>query len=170
MDRCFERYRKINQMRSVVIHDAIDIENDLTAMLLHFLVHTDYRRHDILRAFVFEAEFCSFMHMRKMLSLIFDLFPDSIPCLSEADAKELRRDLNQLILGRDMFAHGRIIIDGRTEKVFIKYYREKPTEREITEETLTEFKESVQKIDDKIQILNEYFRDNEFTEELSIRD
>lgn len=159
-----KKYRWFTQLRSVVIDEALSIENLLTVVLLHFLVHTDYRRHKALRTLIFEAEFCSFMQRRKMLSTIFDLFSDSITCLNKKEAKQLRRDLNGLILNRDMFAHGRIIIDGPTEKVFIEYYRNGPTETEVTEEFIQQFKASAEVIEGKLRVLNEFFRDNEFNE------
>ena len=100
-----------------------------------------------------------------MLSMIFDLFSDSLTCLSKEEAKQLRRDINNLILHRDMFAHGRIVIDGKTEKVFVEYYRDGPTETEVTEEFLEEFKKSATAIGEKLGVLNEFFRENEFTED-----
>ncbi len=160
-----EKYSWFTQMRGVVIHEALEIENSLTIVLLHFLVHTDYRRHMLLRTLIFEAEFCSFMQQRKMLSMIFDLFSDSLTCLSKEEAKQLRRDINDLILHRDMFAHGCIIIDGKTEKVFVEYYRGGPTETEVTEEFLQKFKKSATAIQEKLRVLNEFFRENEFTED-----
>lgn len=160
-----EKYRWFTQMRSIVIDEALYIENYLTIVLLHFVVHTDYRRHKILRTLIFESEFCSFMQQRKMLSMIFDLFSDSITCLSKDGAKQLRRDINDLILHRDMFAHGHIIIDGPTEKVFVKYYRGGPTETEVTEEFLQKFKKSADAIREKLRVLNEFFVENEFAED-----
>ena len=160
-----EKYSWFTQMRGVVISEALEIENSLTIVLLHFLVHTDYRRHMLLRTLIFEAEFCSFIQKRKMLSMIFDLFSDSLTCLSKEEAKQLRRDINNLILHRDMFAHGRIIIDGKTEKVFVEYYRGGPTETEVTEEFLQKFKKSATAIQEKLRVLNEFFRENEFTED-----
>ena len=160
-----EKYNWFTQMRGVVINEALKIENSLTIVLLHFLVHTDYRRHRLLRTLIFEAEFCSFIQKRKMLSMIFDLFSDSLTCLSKEEAKQLRRDINNLILHRDMFAHGRIIIDGKTEKVFVEYYRGGPTETEVTEEFLQKFKKSATAIQEKLRVLNEFFRENEFTED-----
>ena len=160
-----EKYNWFTQMRGVVINEALKIENSLTLVLLHFLVHTDYRRHRLLRTLIFEAEFCSFIQKRKMLSMIFDLFSDSLTCLSKEEAKQLRRDINNLILHRDMFAHGRIVIDGKTEKVFVEYYRGGPTETEVTEEFLQKFKKSATAIQEKLRVLNEFFRENEFTED-----
>lgn len=160
-----EKYWWFTQLRGIVIDEALRIENHLTIVLLHFLVHTDYRRHKVLRTLIFESEFCSFMQQRKMLSMIFDLFSDSITCLSKDEAKQLRRDINDLILHRDMFAHGQIILDGPTEKVFVKYYRAGPTETEVTEEFLQKFKKSAEAIREKLRVLNEFFRENEFAED-----
>jgi hypothetical protein len=160
MQRCYEKYRRFTEMRSVVIEAALEIENFLTIVLLHLLVGADYSRHTLLRAFVFEAEFCSFMQKRRMLSMIFEMFPDSFPFLPSKDAKRIRRELNHLILERDMFAHGNLFIDGRTERIFIKYYRGGPVQTELREETVNQMLKRCKYIEEKLYNLNEFLREN----------
>jgi hypothetical protein len=165
-ERFHEKYNKFTQIRSIVIDDSLEIENLLTIVLLHFLVHKDYRRHRLLRTLIFEAEFCTFMHQRRMLSLIFDIFPNSLSCFTEEEGKQLRRNINDLILDRDMFAHGHIFIDAQTEDVVIRYYRGGRKERVIADNFLDGFKKMVRDIDEKLSLLNENFRENEFVEDV----
>jgi hypothetical protein len=120
--KCLEKYNHFTQMRSIVIDTALNIENSLTIVILHFLAGKDYSLHNLLHEFIFDAEFCSFMQKRKMLSMIFEMFPSIPTVISVEEGKDLWRRINDLIITRDMFAHGIIFIDGKTDKVVLEYY------------------------------------------------
>jgi hypothetical protein len=160
LKRYQDQYKFFTLMRSEVIDEALDIENFLTVIILHFLVGKDYSRHKLLRALVFEAEFCSFMQKRKMLSLIFEMYPKAFPFLSDAEAKRVRRELNDLILDRDMFAHGTIVIAGPEGKVIIEYYRGGKTETELNEETLPRILHRCEYLREQFKKINDFLRDN----------
>jgi len=158
--KCQEKYNHFTEMRSIVIDTALIIEHYLSVVILHFLVGTDYSRHELLREFIFDAEFCSFMQKRKMLSMIFEMFPSISEVLSDGESKELRRQINELILHRDMFAHGNICIDAEKDKVIIEYYRGGKKETEISPNVISEITKSSNSIKEKLHMLNEYFREN----------
>jgi hypothetical protein len=160
--KCQKIYNHFTSMRSIVIDAALNIENFLTVVILHFLVGTDYSRHRLLREFVMDAEFCSFMQKRKMLSMMFEVFPNISKALSADEGKDLRRRINDLILARDMFAHGDICIDAEGDKVIIEYYRAGKKEKEIDSDMVSEIIESSRVIGEKLTKLNEYFRENKF--------
>lgn len=108
----FERlYSKFTAVRSEIIDAALWVENTLTVFILHALIGEDYSRHKLLRAFVFEAEFCSFMQKRKILSMLFEEFSTQITCINTAESKVLRREINEIIETRNIFAHGHIVVD-----------------------------------------------------------
>ena len=95
-----------------------------------------------------------------MLSTVFDLVGDQITCLTSADAKALRRDINHIILTRDMFAHGVIYFDGMKEAFVIRYFRGKQAETTLTEQLRDEFLQAYDRIEDQLTILNDFFREN----------
>ena len=134
-----QKYNRFKKMRAEIIEEALYIENLLTITILHFLVGTDYSRHGLLRALIFESEFCTFMSKRKMLSNIFQMYSDKITCINKKDSKLLRGQLNQLILERDMLVHGVMLMRGSKGKVIIEYYRGEPIEEEIDANFLKQF-------------------------------
>ncbi len=155
-----QKYKHFKKMRAEIIEEALYIENLLTVTILHFLVGTDYSRHGLLRALIFESEFCTFMNKRKMLSNIFQMYSDKITCISAKESKLLRSQLNHLILERDMVVHGDIFIKGLTGKVLIEYYRGEPLEQEIDDNFLKSFKKRCKLVDRLLSKTNEYFRRN----------
>lgn len=161
-EKDFEHYQRQHKfftaMRSEVLDEALDIENLLTIVILHCLVGKDYSRHKLLRALVFEAEFCSFMQKRKMLSLIFEMYPTAFPFLTTEEAKRVRRELNVLILDRDMFAHGTIVFVGPEGKVMIEYYRGRKTERELNEDVLQTILVSCEYLREHLGKINDFLR------------
>ena len=159
-DEHFEGYQNFTQMRSSVIDAALKIENALTVVILHFLVKDDYSRHGLLRALIFETESCSFMQKRKMLSAMFEMVGDEITCLPKSDAKELRRDINAIILIRDMMAHGVIYYDGASESFVIRYFRGKQTESPLADKLYDEFLVLCNRVDNRLTTLNQFFREN----------
>jgi len=158
--KCQEKYDHFTKMRSIVIDAALRIEHTLSIVILHFLVGTDYSRHNLLREFIIDAEFCTFMQKRKMLSMIFEMLPDISQILSPEEGKDLRRRLNDLILNRDMFAHGVIFIDAHPDNVIIEYYRGGKKEIKINSEIVSDIIKSADVIEEKLHTLNEYFREN----------
>ena len=159
-DRFQKLYNHVNSERSRVIDSALKIENTLTIVILHTIVGKDYSRHRLLRTLVFEAESCSFMQLRKMLSLIFELFRDKIDVLTDSESKVLRRNLNDIITFRNMFAHGQIVIDAPTNDVLITHYQGGPKETVVTVELIDEYIVKCIEVDTSLKTLNDYFKVN----------
>lgn len=122
--------------------------------------YNDYSRHRLLRTLIFDAESCSFMQLRKMLSLIFDLFQDQISILTKDESKKLRRQLNDIIIFRNMFAHGDICINAPTSEVLIQYFQGGQVETVISEGLINDFVEKCKEVDICLRKLNEYFRNS----------
>ena len=155
-----EKYEKFKIIRGEVVEAAIDIEGMLTAIICHFLVGRDYYRHELLRALIFDKESCTFMQKRKMLSVIFEMFPDSFDFLDKTESKKLRRKINDLILQRDMFAHGEISTDAENDDVLIEFYRNGKVQTKIDEQYTDDIFESCRWIQDQLYKLNEFLREN----------
>ncbi|MGM0858716.1 MAG: hypothetical protein ACQEW0_16785 [Pseudomonadota bacterium] len=100
------------------------------------------------------------MQLRKMLSLIFELFHDKIDFLTNEEAKELRCHLSEIINFRNMFAHGQLLIDAPTSDVLIKHYHGGQKETVITDEKIQEFVGKCKSADEILRKLNEFFREN----------
>jgi hypothetical protein len=155
-------YNEYSNMRSEVIDAALHIENTLTIILLHFFVGEDYKKHRLLRAFIFEAEFCSFMQKRKMLGLLFEQFSNQITVLNDAESKLLRREISSIIEMRNIFAHGHIYIDAQDFSVYIKHYQSGPKEVKITKATLDEYIKKCDTCHRIMSELNTFVRANQF--------
>ncbi|GBE36211.1 hypothetical protein BMS3Bbin07_00355 [bacterium BMS3Bbin07] len=92
--------------------------------------------------------------------MIFVIFPSLSEVFSNEENKDLRRQINELILNRDKFAHGNIFIDAENDKVIIQYYSRGKRETEISPEVISEITKSADFIKDKLHVLNDYFRTN----------
>lgn len=159
-EKYLAKYKQFKKYRSEIIEAALEIENLLKVVLLHFLVGQDYPRQKLLRAFVFDADFCTFMQKRKMLSLIFEIFPKSFDFLTPDDSKKLRQDINELVLERNIFAHGNIFIDTRDGSVLMEYYQGGIRKEKIDEERIQSILEKCKSIDRLLVELNEFLRNN----------
>ena len=120
--RAMASYEKAKGIRSSIIDEALMVESKLISVIIAFIFgehrKSNRREMDLIMSFVFNAEFCTFMLKRKMLSKIFNICGNSIDCISKEDGKKLRRKLNEIILVRNKFAHGQILVDGFTYEPF----------------------------------------------------
>lgn len=157
-DKAYNAYELIRPIRNLIVESAILVESSLTVAILHFMVGVDYVKQDILRSFVFEAEFCTFMQKRKMLSKIFDTEGKNITCISKEEAKYLRKEINNIILERDKFAHGIIIIDCKEYQAMIQYHRNGTQIDKIKSEHGDEIYEKCQKCIYILGKLTEFFK------------
>lgn len=157
--RCQEKYNYLTKIRSFVIEKAVAIERLLTTLLLHFLVGINYNQHHLLRDFIFDAEFCTFMHKWRMLRKVFAIYPKIDECISKEEGKLLRKDLKEIISKRNMFAHGDIFIDAETENIIIEYYEDGRKELVISEDVVEEICNTCALVREKLFELNDYFRD-----------
>jgi len=132
-------YRRFAAMRAEVLERALEVEYDLVKVIVHGLHGRDYPRHRLLRALVFDTPSCTFMDKRRMLSQLFNLFPERFVHLDTEKGKALRRDLNEIILTRDLFAHGQLCIDGGSQQAVMQIYRDGIQDVIIDEATLTVF-------------------------------
>ncbi len=153
-----EKYKQFKKYRSEVIEAALEIENLLTIVLLHFLVGQDYSRHKLLRSFVFDAEFCTFMQKRKMLSLLYEMFPNSFDFFTQDESKKLRKYINDIITERNKYAHGNIFIDTRNGDAFIEYYQGRQKREEIDENKIHDIIKKCELIDNMLSELNEFLK------------
>lgn len=130
-------YEKSKNVRSRIIEKALNVESLLTGVILTFILGAGLhsRESRILKLLVFDAEFCTFMQRRKMLSKIFNMCGDELDCLTPEEGKVLRRTLNEIILEKDKFAHGRLLIDGLNYRPWIIYQRNGEQREVIDEET-----------------------------------
>lgn len=155
------QYLKFTRLRGKIIDAALDIEGLLTAVLLHFLVGSDYKRHDLLRTLIFDAEFCTFMQKRRILSRLFEMYPSERLGTTVTNAKILRQELNQLILDRDMFAHGTLFVDASNDKLFIRFSRNGEREIEVNNETVRKTLKRAEKVSKTLSHLNEYLANHD---------
>jgi hypothetical protein len=81
--RAISSYEKVKDIRTRVIEEALGIESSLTITIITFILgEKKYRELRILRSLIFDAEFCTFMQKRKMLSRIFDICGVKIRCFT----------------------------------------------------------------------------------------
>lgn len=163
----WEKHKKFEKKawvhRSQVLEASLMIETLLIATISHLIVGQDYARFHLLRYLVFDAEFCSFMQLRKMLSMVFTLFDVQITCLSKEEGKTLRSEINNIIKIRNMFAHGLSIIDANEERYSIRYYDSGPVLKVISDDFVNSFLEKCKETRDMLRILNEFLRENSLT-------
>jgi hypothetical protein len=155
-----EKYKKFKRFRSEIIEAALEIENILTTVLLHFFVGQDYSRHKLLRSFIFDAEFCTFMQKRKMLSQMFEMFPKSFDFFSPEESKKLRQHINNIVLERNIFAHGNMFIDARDGSITIEYYQGGAKREKIEEKRIRDTLKQCISSQKMLFKLNEFLRNN----------
>lgn len=159
--RAISSYEKVKDIRSRIIEKALDIESSLTLTIITFILgEKKYRELRLLRSLVFDAEFCNFMQKRKMLSRIFNICGERIQCFTVEEGKQLRRNLNRLILERDKFAHGQILIDTFEYKPFIVYYRNGEQRDEIFDNLRDVFLKQCREVESSLAKLRDYFKAN----------
>jgi hypothetical protein len=159
--------------KSQIIEASLMVETLLVATISHLLVGQDYPRFRLLRHLVFDAEFCTFMQLRKMLSIIYSIFGDKITCLTKEESKKLRSEINNIIKVRNMFAHGSSDIDADTNKYTIRYYDNGIVLKKISDNYVNNFLKNCTETNKNLSILNEFFRENPLridTEELRAKE
>ncbi len=153
-------YESVQPIRNTVIESALHIESTLTSALLHFTAGQNYPIHNILRELVFDAEFCTFMQKRKMLSKLFEMKGENISCLTRSESKSLRRNINRIISERDKFAHGFIVIHCRNYKAGIKYFSGGEKIDPIDHSYLDGFLDVYEECEKMLTKLNNFVREN----------
>jgi len=159
--RAISSYEKVKDIRSRIIEETFSIESSLTLTIITFILgEKRYRELRLLRSLIFDAEFCTFMQKRKMLSRIFDICGEKIQCFTAEEGKQIRRNLNKIILERDKFAHGQILIDTFEYKPFIVYYRNGEQRDEIIDNLQDVFLKQCREIELSLAKLRDYFKEN----------
>ena len=113
-------YEHFKKFRSEVIEAGLFIENGLSNVLLDFLAGAATDRRALVQAHILEAEFCSFFQKWKLLRQLLEQYADGL-ALDPHEAKELRRELHEVIALRNKFAHGVIFVDAQDFSVWIEY-------------------------------------------------
>lgn len=163
-----ELRNKYAEYRSNVLDAALDIETLLVATLSHFLVGQDYVRFHLLRYLIFDAEFCNFMQLRKMLSTVFRLCGNQISCMSKSEADLLRSNIDKIIKVRNMFAHGMIIPDLDSGEIKVRHYDTKVILQVVTDANVKLYIEMCKSTLKSLSKLNEFFRENNLCVECPI--
>ncbi len=153
-------YQSFKTVRAQVIDWAIDTEDSLKVAICFFFFESDFKKHDVFRGMILDAEFCSFMQKRRILSHIFDNYSDTFPSFNREESKELLHELNNIILDRNKFAHGRVFVNAGNNTIELHYYHGKQIEEEIKPDAIEEMKERVKKVDRLLGKLIDYTRDN----------
>jgi len=153
-------YKKFKRLRGEVIEAALDVENLLKVIILHFVVGKDYQRHELLRSLVFDAEFCSFMQKYKMLMKIIKKIPDLGGILSPEDEKKLKKELERLIEERNMFAHGEISLDECDGSAEITYYTSSKKTEKINDETGQAIMQRYTLVRETLSEINRFLREH----------
>lgn len=153
-------YKKFKRLRGEVIEAALDVENLLKVTILHFIVGKDYQRHAVLRAFIFDAEFCSFMQKYKMLVKILKQVPDLHDVISPDDERRLKKELERIIEERNMFAHGGISLDSHDGSAKITYYTSSEKTEKIDEKAEQAIMRRYTFVSETLSELNTFLREN----------
>ena len=161
--RASEVYQSVKGIRGRIIEAALRVETDLTATILCYLVGGQNSVQNKLREFIFDAEFCTFMQKRKMLSKIFDIDGSEINYKSAIEAKQLRRCINEIILVRNKYAHGEIVVDCTDYKPYIKYYSNGTQEELIDPEIVQEFEMKCLRIHEELSELFIFFKEKDIS-------
>lgn len=151
-------YNQIAPLRGVVLEGALRVESRLTSVILHYLAGKQYKLHSKLREYIFDAEFCTFMQKRKMLTRMFEDDGDRITCLSKSEAKALRKSINDIVTTRDKFAHGDMIIDCTDFSTSIKYYSGGTCEEKIDPEDGKVFTKKCKVVTDDLRKIIDYLK------------
>lgn len=160
--------KKVWEHRSQILEASLMLETLLIATISHLLVGQDYPRFSLLRHLIFDAEFCTFMQLRKILSAIFTLFGDQITCLSSEDGKNLRSEISKIIKIRNMFAHGISMIDAETNSYSIRYYDNGIVHKVISDSFVDSFLKNCTETYKNLSILNEFLRENRLNIDTSL--
>lgn len=152
-------YHQIAPLRSVVIEGALHVENLLTTTILLYLAEKHFKLLQAkLREYIFDAEFCTFMQKRKMLTKIFEEHGDRITCFSKIEAKTLRKNIDDIVTTRNKFAHGDIIISYADSSTLIKYYSGGTREEKIVPEDGDIFTKKCKMVADDLRKLIGYLK------------
>lgn len=144
------------------------IETLLIATISHLLVGQDYPRFFLLRHLIFDADFCTFMQLRKILSAVFSIFGDQFTCLSKEDGKKLRSEISNIIKVRNMFAHGMSVIDAETNSYSIRYFDSGVVIKAIDDSFVDSFLKNCKETRNNLSILNEFLRENNLNIDTSL--
>lgn len=157
-----EVYESVRPIRNTIIESALLVEHALTFAILFFI--DGNKRHDrrsVLKKLFFDSDHFTFMQKRKVLSQIFEMKGNEITCFSPDEAKHLRREMNDIILERNKYAHGVIVIDCMNWKAQIKYFHGQERTEDITPETGNRFFDRCQDCVRLLDKLVDFFRENE---------
>ena len=108
-------YSRAKAARAEIIDAVTIVELELNQLLCYLLAGRDVARTDLLMNTVLTAEFCTLFQKWRILRSA--LLGQEI---AEDRKKQLSR-LKELISMRNAFAHGELVIDGRTLVVTLKY-------------------------------------------------
>jgi len=156
-----EVYESVRPIRNTIIESALLVEHALTSVILFFIDGKSLDRRSILKNLLFDSDNFTFMQKRKVFSQIFEMKGDKITCLTPNEAKALRREINDIILERNKYAHGVIIIDCMSWKAQIKYFHGRERTEDVTPEIGKQFFDRCQECVRLLDKLVDYFRENE---------
>lgn len=155
-----EIYESVRPIRNTIIESALLVEHSLTSGILFFIDGKSLDRRSVIRNLFFESDNFTFMQKRKVFSQIFEMKGFEITCLTPIEAKDLRKEINDIILERNKYAHGVIIIDCMSWEAQIKYFHGKERYDVITPEIGNHFFNRCQECVRQLDKLIDYFREN----------
>jgi len=156
-----EVYESVRPIRNTIIESALLVEHALTSAILYFIDGKNLDRRSILKNLFFDSDNFTFMQKRKVLSQIFEMKGDEITCLTPIEAKALRKEINDIILERNKYAHGVIIIDCMSWEAQIKYFHGKERCDGITPEIGNHFFNRCQECVRQLDKLVDFFREKQ---------
>jgi len=156
-----EVYESVRPIRNMIIESALLVEHALTSAILFFIDGKSLDRRSVLKNLFFDSDNFTFMQKRKVLSQIFEMKGNEITCFTPDETKHLRREVNDIIIERNKYAHGVIVIDCMNWKTQIKYFHEKERFDYITLETGKRFFEKCQECVRQLDKLADFFRVNQ---------
>lgn len=142
-------HSRFKKYRSEVIEASLFVENSLTNTLLDFFSYPSGERRALTRGLIFDAEFCTFFQKWKLLRRLLDFYGKELG-FGEKESKMLKKELHEVILIRNRFAHGIIFVDARDFSVGIEFMEGGQQIEKINEKELSKVTDMCDRIDKQL--------------------
>lgn len=159
LDKYALQYKELMHKRGDYIDMCLDIEGDLDAFICLFLFGKDYKKSDLFRELVLEAEFFTFFQKKKMVERIIMKNLNLFPNLTADRAESIIQSIWNIINDRNKMAHGRIVIDVGNEKPMLEYYENGRREIELNSKFFEKFENRIGFVDKELRSLIKELRD-----------
>jgi hypothetical protein len=122
--------REARRNRLKVIEGALSVENQLDAVILHYLFGISHAKRAAFKSLVLDSDWCSFAAKRKLIAHIIDE-----QNLLEGRAKnDFDKLMRNVMCVRNAFAHGRFSSDDT--RVWLSFFEGTARKEELTDEYL----------------------------------